>query len=141
MATETPIEKKIRQFKAEVCDRELTTEQAKIYAAFTKTNGKTINVHVTDCEGVNLKIALDSSTEVKKILLKHYKTSDGTVTALQILNMFDLVRKGKKYFSQGNYVYSVKKVKNSVTYKTVIKIYSNGKDAVLKSFHSTIGYK
>ncbi len=77
----------------------------------------------------------------KIILLKHYRTSDGTVTANQILRMFDVVRTGSKRKSQGNVVYSKVFRKNGVEYRTVVKIFPNGKDAVLKSFHSTIGYK
>ena len=134
------LSKKIAQFIAEVGDRELTQEQGKILYAFTKAR-KTVKFDVTDCEGVNLKIVLDTTAEVKKILLKHYNTKDGTVTAKDILKMFDIVRKGEKKFNNGNYVYSVTRKRNGVTYKTVIKIFSDGKDAVLKSFHSDIGYE
>lgn len=135
------IEDKIKQFKSEVGNKPLSTEQAKIYNAFTKVNGKKVAVSVIDCEGVVLKVTLIPSKEVKKILLKHYRTSDGTVTANQILRMFDVVRTGSKRKSQGNVVYSKVFRKNGVEYRTVVKIFPNGKDAVLKSFHSTIGYK
>ena len=116
----------------------LPNEQSKIFHAFT-TAKKDIKIAVTDCKGVNLLITLDQQ-EIGKILIKHYKASDGTVTANEILQMFDIVRNGKKSFSYGNYVYSITKRKNGETYKTVVKIFPNGKDAVLKSFHSTIGH-
>ena len=135
------IEDKIKQFKSEVGNKTLSKEQAKIYNAFTKVNGKKVAISVVDCEGVVLKVTLIPSKEVKKILLKHYRTSDGTVTANQILRMFDVVRTGSKRKSQGNVVYSKVFRKNGVEYRTVVKIFPNGKDAVLKSFHSTIGYK
>ena len=77
----------------------------------------------------------------KIILLKHYRTSDGTVTANQILRMFDVVRTGSKRKSQGNVVYSKVFRKNGVEYRTVVKIFPNRKNTVLKSFHSTIEKK
>ena len=134
------LSKRIEQFIEEVGVMELTPEQGKIFYAFTKSK-KDVNFDVTDCEGVNLKITLDPRQEVRKILLKHYNTNNGTVTAKDILKMFDIVRKGEKKFNNGNYVYSQMRRKNGVTYKTVIKIFSNGKEAMLKSFHSTIGYE
>ena len=134
------LSKKTAQFIAEVGDRELTQEQGRILYAFTKAK-KEVKFNITDCEGVDLKISIDPGHEVRKILLKHYNTKDGTVTAKDILKMFDVVRKGEKKFNAGNYVYSVTRKRNGVTYKTVIKIFSDGKDAVLKSFHSDIGYE
>ena len=134
------LSKRIEQFIEEVGVMELTPEQGKIFYAFTRSK-KDVNFDVTDCEGVNLKITLDPRQEVRKILLKHYNTNNGTVTAKDILKMFDIVRKGEKKFNNGNYVYSQMRRKNGVTYKTVIKIFSNGKEAMLKSFHSTIGYE
>ncbi len=137
-----PVDEKIRQFKAEVGNRQLNPEQAKVYHAFTKKNGKDVYVHVADCDGVVLKITLESSKEVRKILLRHYKTNNGTVTAIQILNMFNVVRyASRKYDSQGNTVYERLQKRNGIKYHTVIKIFSNGNDAVLKSFHSSIGHK
>lgn len=134
------LSKRIEEFIEEVGVMELTPEQGKIFYAFTRSK-KDVNFEVTDCEGVNLKITLDPQQEVRKILLKHYNTNNGTVTAKDILKMFDIVRKGEKKFNNGNYVYSQIRRKNGVTYKTVIKIFSNGKEAMLKSFHSTIGYE
>lgn len=134
------LNKKIAQFIEEVGKAELTPEQSKIFHTFTKAK-KEIKFDITDCEGINLRIIIDPEHEVRKILIKHYNTKNGTVTAKDIIKMFDVVRKGEKRFNDGNYVYSVTRQKNGVTYKTVIKIFSNGKDAVLKSFHSTIGYE
>lgn len=131
---------RISQFVAEVGDKELTEEQAKIFHAFTKVNGSKIYFQVEDCENVMLRICV-SKSEKNKILLKHYCTNIGTITANDILEMFDIIRKGEKNFNNGNYVYSISKRKKGVTYKVVVKIFSNGKDAVLKSFHSTIGYE
>lgn len=138
----TSIEKKIEQFKKEAGPKEqYNTEQQKIYSAFAKTNGKSVRFDITDCEGIAIKITLDPATEVKKILLKHYQEPKGTVTAKDILQMFDVVRSGSKQFNKGNYVYQKRYTRNGNVYFAVIKLFSNGKDAVLKSFYSNIGYK
>ena len=97
--------------------------------------------NVTDGYGCKYKIMLESSKEVRKILLRHYRTNDGTVTAYQILTMFDTLRTGTKYTSMGNIVYKKTRTRDGVEYHTVIKIFENGTDAVLKSFHSTIGHQ
>lgn len=138
----TLIQQKIEQFKAEAGDKnQYTPEQQKIYTAFTKEGGSLTNFIITDCEGKTLKISVDSATEVRKILLKHYKTNVGTVTAKEILHMFDVIRFGSKHFNHGNYVYIHRFVKKGIVFYTVIKLFSNGKDAYLKSFHSNRGYK
>lgn len=96
------IREKIDIFKREAGEKErYNIEQQKIYSAFTKENGKSIRFAITDCKGKNLRVTLDPATEVRKILLKHYQEPTGTVTAKEILNMFDIVRTGtnKKRFS------------------------------------------
>lgn len=95
---------------------------------------------MTDCKGKELIISIAPKNEAKKILIKHYNSKDGTVKASEILRKFNVVRNGNKSYSQGNTVYSMIKKKNNETYKTIVKIYSNGTDAVLKSFYSTIGH-
>lgn len=128
--------KKIEDFKNEIGEMVLNEEQKKIYDAFTKVQGRKIYVTVCDSENTILKILLESQTEVKKILLKHYKGSKGIVTASEILNMFDVVRTGDKYFNLGNYVYTKVYTKGGKRYRTVLKIFNNGSDAVLKSFNT-----
>ena len=83
----------------------------------------------------------DGYKEVRKILLKHYRGENGTVSSKEILNMFDVMRTGSKSFNDGNYVYRKKYVKHGNVYFIVVKLFSNGKDAVLKSFYSNVGYK
>lgn len=130
------LEQRIAQFKEEIGSRPLNEEQKKIFAAFTKVNGSKIYVHAVDCEGVVLKVLLESSGEVKKILLKHYKGTEGTVSANDILNMFHVVRTGDKQFSSGNYVYTKFIYRKGKRYRVVLKIHDNGTDAVLKSFNT-----
>ena len=136
------IRKKIELFKSEAGEKEqYNIEQQKIYSAFTKENGKGIRFAVTDCEGKIFKVTLDSATEVRKILFKHYQEPNGTVTAKDILNMFDVVRRGVKRYEKGNYVYTKRFLRKGEVYFAVLKLFPNGKDAVLKSFYSNQGYK
>lgn len=138
----TPIEKKIEQFKKEAGPKEqYNIEQQKIYTAFTKNKGLPIRVDVVDCEGIHIKVAIDPTEEVKKILLKHYQEKKGNVTAKEILNMFDVMRTGNKNFNQGNYVYTKKYTRKGNVYFIVIKLFANKKEAILKSFYSNEGYK
>ena len=82
------IRKKIELFKSEAGEKEqYNIEQQKIYSAFTKENGKGIRFAVTDCEGKIFKVTLDSATEVRKILLKHYQEPNGTVTVLPLTSL------------------------------------------------------
>ncbi len=136
------IDDKIALFIKEAGDKsKYNVEQQKIYTAFTKTNGKPIRVQVVDCEGVKLNVSIDPKTEVSKILKKHFYEANGTIKTQHILKMFDVMRSGKKAFNNGNYVYRKKYVKNGEVYFLVIKLFQNGKDAILKSFHSNLGYK
>lgn len=136
MATETPIEKKIRQFKAEVGDRELTTEQAKIYAAFTKTKGKAIKFTVTDKSGESFHFMIDPTKRgegSQHVLMKHYK-GIGRVTAFEILNLCDVIRKGEKSYRDQCVNYKWKHSVNGVTFTTSVKISKS--DHFFKSFYS-----
>lgn len=141
MGKKSLIESRISSFIRELESSSLNTEQRKIYNAFTKNGGSKVSVSVVDCEGVRMKVSLSPTEEVRKILTKHYKTTDGTVTAKEIVNMFDIVRTGSKYFSQGNYVYWKELYRDGRKYKTIIKIFRNGSSAVLKSFYSNMGYE
>ena len=130
------LQDKIELFKNEIGTRKLNIEQQKIYSAFTKKSGSKIYVSVTDCEGIRLKITLESQAEVKKILLKHYNGTTGTVTAWEILNMFNVVRYGSKNYSDGKYVYSRIFIKGGKRYRAIVKIFRDGSNAVLKSFNT-----
>lgn len=136
MANESPIEKKIRQFKAEVGDRELNAEQAKIYAAFTKAKGKAINFTVTDKYGKTFRFKMDPSKRgegVQHVLLKHYK-GIGRVTALEILNLCEVIRKGDKSYRDQCVNYRWEHSVNGVTFTTSVKISKS--DNFFKSFYS-----
>lgn len=133
------LSKKIAQFIAEVGDRELTQEQGKIFHAFTKTKGSVTYLNVTDSKGKNLRIKIYSdkfSNGTQHILLGHYKTNRGYVTAMEILNLCDVVRKGNVYNRNGYTIYKLLHKYKNVTIRTVLKVNVNGNEAVLKSFYS-----
>lgn len=133
------LSKKIAQFIAEVGDRELTQEQSKIFHAFTKTKGSVTYLNVTDCKGKSLRIKIYSdkfSNGTQHILLGHYKTRREYVTAMEILNLCDVIRNGELYKSRGYTVYRLLRHYGKVTIRTVLKINVNGNEAVLKSFYS-----
>ena len=133
------LSQKIKQFIAEVGDKELTEEQKRIYKAFTKTKGAATNIYVTDSQGRMLNVKIYSnkfSNGVQYILMGHYKTTREYVTANEILNLCDVIRKGRMYPSKGYTVYQLLHKYNNVTIRTVLKIDMNEKEAVLKSFYS-----
>lgn len=135
------IDAKIALFIKEAGDKsKYNVEQQKIYTAFTRKTGKPINFKITDCEGVDYNVSLDSTKEVKKILCKHYKEKDGTVLIADILNMFDVIRTGAKNYNHGNIVYTKKYTRKGEVYFFVIKLLKSGNNAVLKSFYSNRGY-
>ena len=136
------IDAKIALFIKEAGDKsKYNEEQQKIYTAFTKTKGKPIRFHVVDCEGVVLNVSIDPKTEVVKILNKHFYENNGMIKTEHILKMFDVMRLGVKSYNNGNYVYRKRFTMKGDVYFLVIKLYQNGKDAVLKSFYSNVGYK
>lgn len=133
------LSQKIKQFIAEVGEKELTPEQSCIYKAFTKTKGSATYIDVTTRKGKSFKVKIYSnkfSNGVQYILMGHYKTTREYVTANEILNLCDVIRKGEEYFSRGYTVYKLSHKYNNVTIRTVLKIDIKGKEAVLKSFHS-----
>ena len=138
----TNLEKKIAAFKREAGDKsQYTPEQQKIYAAFTKLNGKDTNFAVIDQEGITIRFFIKSSAGAKHILDEHYLVERGKVTAKEILNMLDVIRTGKKTFENDSYVYRKKYTINGFTYTVVLRlIKANGKIA-LKTFYSNRGYK
>lgn len=133
------LKKKIAQFKAEVGNRKLTPEQKKIYAAFTKTKGSSTFINVVDIydDSIRLKIVSNSTDAGSQhILLKHYKTSIGRVTANEILNLTEIISKGRREKNRSYMVYSKIINNRGNIIKEVVRISKDGKTAMLKSFYS-----
>ena len=136
------IDDRITQFRAEIGDRELTEEQRKIFNAFCKKGGASTFVNVTDYLGnkVRLKIvSYDPSIGSQHILLSHYKTEVGNVTATEILNLCDIVKYGESYISGIYTVYRKQYENNGVLYRTVVKVSKEKGTSLLKSFYSDRG--
>lgn len=133
------IEEKIEAFKKEVGDRQLTAEQQRIYKAFTRLKGKPITILVTDRTGkeVSFKIYSDKrDCGTRHILTKHYNTAEGRVTAMEILNLCDIVRKGESYKSRAYTVYKYYYKYGNVTLRATLRLSGDG---LLKSFYSDRG--
>lgn len=141
MPNESAIEKKIRQFIDEVGYKELTTEQAKVYAAFTKTKGNPIRISTIDSEGTSVSFKMDPTKHgdgPQHILTKHYKGTIGRVTAIEILNMCEAIRNGKKDYSGNCVYYEYTKKYSGVMHTIFIKI--GTRDKYLKTFYSDRDY-
>ena len=129
---------KINLFIDEVGTMEFTPEQAKIYAAFTKTKGRPISIRVSDPNNKIVSFKLDPtkrSDGPQHILLKHYNSRIGQVTALEIINMCEVIQMGKRDDSEASRLcYYLTKKENGVTYTLCLKL--GKKDNYLKSFYS-----
>lgn len=133
------IDDKIRQFKAEVGNRQLNAEQAKVYNAFTKTKGSATFINVTDKNGKKVRIKIDSTkrtTGSQKILMRHYNTNVGRVTAWEILNLCNVVKTGEPHPSGIYIIYKKQFVRNGHLFHTVLRFTIDEKSAALKSFYS-----
>lgn len=138
----SPIDEKIRLFKAEIGNRKLTEEQSKVYHAFTKKSGSMTYINVTDKSGKKVRIKIDSTKSSRGsqyILLRHYKTNYGRVTAFEILNLCNVVKFGEPYDSQGYIVYKMNVQQSGVIYRTTLKFSVENESAALKSFYSDRG--
>ena len=130
---------KIDQFIKEVGDKTLSHEQAKVYAAFTKTSGSNTYLNITDKDGNTLRLKIISNSETsgtRYILRNHYKTRIHYVTANEILNLSKIIESGERYPSYGYTVYKLEKTSPQGLIREVLRIAKDGKTAVLKSFYS-----
>ena len=102
------IEEKIEAFKKEVGKRTLTDEQQRIYKAFTRLKGKAVAISVIDKTGKRISFKIYSDKRdcgTRHILERHYKTPTQDLTALEILNLCDIIRRGEPYKSKAYTVY------------------------------------
>lgn len=130
------IEDKIETFVKEVGCRALNDEQKRVYKIFTKTKGRPMRFSIIDQAGntVSFNIYCDKKDcGTQHILMKHYKSAMGRVTAMEILNLCDIIRNGKRYKSNAYTVYKYKYIKRKVTYKVALRLTAKG---LLKSFYS-----
>lgn len=132
---------KIEAFKKEVGNRTLTEEQRRIYNEFCKTKGKGKTFFVIDKAGKQISFVIycdkfDCGTQ--HILKNHYMENKGRVTAVEILNMLDVIKYGVPHKSNAYTVYSYKHVSGSVKLNATLRLTKQG---LLKSFYSDRGIK
>ena len=129
------IDDRIAQFRAEVGDRELTEEQNRVFETFCRTKGKLKRICTTDSNGDSITIMFPSDDEnegTQHVLLKHYKTNRGSVTALEILNLMDVVR--NKGSDESHIIYSMEKFRGKIKFTIAVKVVKKGN--IFKSFYS-----
>ena len=132
----TAVEQKIAMFRSEVGSRELTEEQQRIYNVFTRTKGVS-RFTITDGYGDSVRFKVDPSKfsdGPQHILVKHYRGIEGRVTATEIINLCEVIRKGTRRKTSTHITYQLTKNVGGNRLILALKITRN--DLVLKSFYS-----
>lgn len=132
-----PIKNKIELFKKEIGNQTLTHEQQRVYNAFVYQRSKAYTFAVRDKYGSDIHFTLPTNNTKEgamHILLKHYK-GVGAVSAMEILNLCDIVRKGEISVKNKHLIYTYKKEGN--TYKLIVALKQTSTEKnILKSFYS-----
>lgn len=130
------IDQKIAQFRAEIGNRTLSEEQQRIYNVFTRTKGVS-RFTMTDGYGDSVRFKVDPSKfsdGPQHILTKHYRGHEGRITATEIINMCEVIRKGTKRKTPTHITYKL--AKNVGGNKLILALKITRNDLVLKSFYS-----
>ncbi|MBO7481200.1 MAG: hypothetical protein J6T63_03720 [Bacteroidales bacterium] len=131
------IDEKIALFKTDVGNRELNEEQKRVFDTFCRTKGKLKSISTTDNTGTSLVVKFPSDDEnegTQHVLLKHYKTNRGSVTAMEILNLMDVVRCGNRVEDGNHIIYCVEKYQGRIKFTFAVKVAKRGN--IFKSFYS-----
>lgn len=134
------IQQKIEQFKNDLKHYRMDEEQQRLYQTFIRTKGHPVVFTITDKNGKTIKFKIRSDIEkegTQHILLDHYNEEDGRVTAIEIISMLDVIKKGTPYNSGKSIIYKIEKNYGGVVYRICVKI--TGGTPVLKSFYSNRG--
>ncbi len=135
---QTTITSKIAQFVSEIGKRKLTQEQERIYNAFVFRRAKPYKFSVIDNYGNTIRFTLYTNKRddgVIHILTKHYQGKIGRVTAFEILNFCDVIRKGEMSARNNEITYKLTKCGTTYTLTVGLKRTQTGEN-VLKSFYS-----
>ena len=128
---------KTQMFCNEVDYSVLTEEQKRVYNAFVHRRSKPYNFEITDKYNNTVRFVLYTNKRddgVLHILLKHYK-GVGRVTALEILNFCDVIRKGDFDVVDNKIVYTLKQ--RGLTYQLTVALKESKTGTnILKSFYS-----
>ena len=115
----------------------LTNEQKRVYNAFVHRRSKPYNFEIIDKYNNTVRFVLYTNKRddgVLHILLKHYK-GVGMVTAMEILNLCDVIRKGDFGVVDNKIVYTLKQ--KGLTYKLIVALKESKTGTnILKSFYS-----
>ena len=132
------IERKTNEFCEEVKNLKLTEENKRVYNAFVYKRSKPYKFEVVDRYNNTIRFVLCTNKlddGVLHILLKHYQGVVGKVSAYEILNFCDVIRKGEVNVNENNMTYTYKQ--NGQIFKLVVALKrSNTGTNILKSFYS-----
>ena len=131
------IDEKIAQFKSEIGDMKMSEEQQIVFDLFCRTKGKPKRINTSDKDGAKVSFLVHSdkySEGSQHVMLKHYRGKVGHVTAFEIIDMLDVVKKSKCVVR--NFVTSYRLVRElgGVKYSLVLKMTTHVH--VFKSFYS-----
>lgn len=132
------LDTKTESFKKELDYSHLNDEQKRIYNAFVFRRAKPYRFAVIDAFGNTVRFILYTNKKddgVLHILGKHYKGTIGNVTAFEIVNICDVIRKGE-IISNGKSITYTLTMGSSVLKLVVGLKRSNTGENVLKSFYS-----
>lgn len=133
----TAIKKKIAEFRREISTRNLTMPQRFMYYIFTQEKGHNKLISVRDSQNREVKLSIPigrTSEGSTHILLKHYNEPVGRVTAFEIVNLLNVIEKGRRSDDGHNhYDYRLKQKRGNVEYTLGVKIKKKGD--ILKSFY------
>ena len=131
------LERITQNFITEVEDIQLSDEQKRIYNAFVYRRRKPYKFSVVDKYGNTIRFILPTNNKregVVHILLKHYNGNVGHVTASEILNFLEIIRKGN--LTAENNTMTYKYNLNNVCYSLIVGIKETPSNNILKSFYS-----
>ena len=131
------IVEKIKQFQKELENYKMSEQQRRMFNSFCRTKGAPVVFTTFDRYGekVKLKLYTDKPNEgTQHILLKHYKSAVGRVTAIEIISMLEVIEKGEKSKANNGILYTLSKNYHGVKYIINVKLTGGGN--VLKSFYS-----
>lgn len=135
------VDQKIQKFIRELNGVSLDDTQAKIYYMFVRNGGHPVNISVNDKNGETVRFRIYGGKDgegSEHILKRHYCNSRGEVSALEIINLCEVIRKGEKHRQLGCDVYEYRKHNRSAKLTTVLKVLVDDRK-VLKSFYSDRG--
>lgn len=132
------IKRKTNEFCEEVKCFNLTEENKRVYNAFVYRRAKPYKFEIVDKYNNTIRFVLCTNKlddGVLHILLKHYQGNVGKVSAYEILNFCDVIRKGEVNVNDNNMIYTYKQNGQIFILIVALKRSTTGTN-ILKSFYS-----